>query len=166
MRLTKFSRTDEMTQLLNRRGFMSVGQQSINIAMDIRQSGVVVYGDMDGLKKINDTFGHEAGDRAIKAEAEILTNAFRRTDIIGRLGGDEFAVVALGLTQDVYEKIKAKIETLCEEWNKTAKEDFILSISLGAVFFDEDNVDLDSLLKEADAAQYREKKRKKASRTA
>ncbi len=166
MRLTKFSRTDEMTQLLNRRGFMSVGQQSINIAMDIRQTGMVVYGDMDGLKKINDTFGHEAGDRAIKAEAEILTNAFRRTDIIGRLGGDEFAVVALGLTQDVYEKIKAKIETLCEEWNKTAKEDFILSISLGAVFFDEDNVDLDSLLKEADAAQYREKKRKKASRPA
>ena len=166
MRLTKYSRTDELTQLLNRRGFMSIGQQSVNIAMDIRQTGMVVFGDMDGLKTINDTFGHEAGDRAIKAEAEILTNAFRRTDIIGRLGGDEFAVVALGLTQDVYARIKANIEKLCEEWNKTAEEEFTLSISLGATVFDEDNFDLNVLLKEADAAQYREKKRKKASRPA
>ena len=166
MRLMKFSRTDEMTQLLNRRGFMSVGQQSINIAMDIRQTGMVIYGDMDGLKKINDTFGHEAGDRAIKAEAEILTKAFRRTDIIGRLGGDEFAVVALGLSQNIYDKIKDLIDKLCEEWNKTAKEEFVLSISLGATFFDENNVDLDALLKEADAAQYLEKKRKKAHRSA
>ncbi|MBR6214876.1 MAG: GGDEF domain-containing protein [Spirochaetaceae bacterium] len=166
MRLMKFSRTDEMTQLLNRRGFMSVGQQSINIAMDIRQTGMVIYGDMDGLKKINDTYGHEAGDRAIKAEAEILSKAFRRTDIIGRLGGDEFAVVALGLSQDIYDKIKDQIEKLCEEWNKTTEEEFVLSISLGATFFDENNVDLDALLKEADAAQYLEKKRKKASRPA
>ncbi len=164
MRLMKFSRTDEMTQLLNRRGFMSVGQQSINIAMDIRQTGMVIYGDMDGLKKINDTYGHEAGDRAIKAEAEILVNAFRGSDIIGRLGGDEFAVVALGLTQPVFEKIKKRIAKMCREWNKTAKESFVLSISLGAAFFNEENVDLDALLKEADAAQYIEKRRKKVAR--
>lgn len=164
MRLMKFSRTDEMTQLLNRRGFMSIGQQSINIAMDIRQSGMVIYGDMDGLKKINDTYGHEAGDRAIKAEAEILSKAFRRSDIIGRLGGDEFAIVALGLTQSIYEKIRRRISKLCKEWNEKANEEFVLSISLGAAFFNEDNVDLDTLLKEADAAQYREKKRKKANR--
>ena len=164
MLLAKFSRTDELTQLLNRRGFMNIAQQSVNIAMGIRQSGMVVYGDMDGLKKINDTYGHEAGDRAIKAEAEILTKAFRCTDIIGRLGGDEFAVVALGLTEKAYKKIKDNIEKLCEEWNKTADEEFVLSISLGAAFFDENNFDLNELLKKADAAQYKEKNLKKATR--
>ncbi|MBR4823453.1 MAG: diguanylate cyclase, partial [Spirochaetaceae bacterium] len=63
-----------------------------------------------------------------------------------------------------YKKIKDNIEKLCEEWNKTADEEFVLSISLGAAFFDENNFDLNELLKKADAAQYKEKNLKKATR--
>lgn len=165
MRLMKFSRTDELTQILNRRGFMGIGQQTIDIAMDMRQTGMIIYGDMDGLKKINDTYGHEAGDRAIKAEAEILKKVFRASDIIGRLGGDEFGIIAVGLNCETFIKVKKRAEKFCSDWNAKSDENFILSISLGAAPFDEENSDLEELLKKADAEQYEEKRRKKVQRT-
>ena len=119
--LTKLSLTDEMTQLLNRRGFNSLGQQSIDEAISKNQTGLVIYGDMDGLKKINDTYGHNAGDRAIKAEAQLLKSVFRTSDVIGRLGGDEFGIISVGLTAPVFEKINLRLIPLCAEWNEQSK---------------------------------------------
>ena len=95
-RLNMISKTDELTGLLNRRGFMELGQQTIDIAVVLKQGGMVIFGDMDGLKYINDNFGHDAGDRAIKAEAEILKKNFRASDIVGRLGGRVEKVPGVG----------------------------------------------------------------------
>ena len=164
MKLDYISRTDELTRILNRRGFMSLGQQTVDIAVSMQKKGLVIFGDMDGLKKINDTYGHEAGDRAIKAEAELLRSVFRDSDIVGRMGGDEFAVVSVGLTDTSFAKIHADLDARCRKWNEKSGEKFSLSISLGAAPFSESASNLDTIIKEADARQYQEKRRKKAER--
>lgn len=98
--------TDELTGLMNRRGLLQFGQEAIEKCINSKKDGLVLFGDIDGLKKINDTFGHDAGDRAIKAEAELLKSVFCHKEIVGRLGGDEFAVIAPGMTQTKH-KIRA-----------------------------------------------------------
>lgn len=114
---------------------------------------------MNGLKKINDTYGHEFGDRAIKAEAEILKSAFRATDTIGRIGGDEFAIVAAGFPIKKIPELKDKIGLRCLEIRDKYQLPFDISISLGAIEFDDKLSDLNTLLKFADQQQYVEKRK-------
>jgi diguanylate cyclase (GGDEF)-like protein len=163
-KLDYISRTDELTRILNRRGFLQLGQHAINTALSLQQSGLIVYGDMDGLKKINDTYGHETGDRAIQTEALLLKASFRSSDIVGRLGGDEFAVVAVGLTEKEFFRIRKKLSEKCSCWNKRTSEKYCLTISLGCAGFDSESSDLVRLLKEADRLQYEEKRKKKVER--
>lgn len=163
-RLNLISKTDELTGLLNRRGFMELGQQTIDIAVVLNQGGVVIFGDMDGLKSINDNFGHDAGDRAIKAEAEILRKNFRASDIVGRLGGDEFVIIAAGLEEPRLGEIRENIDAACKAWNIVHNEGFELSISLGCKPFTKDMNSLDEILKEADELLYEEKRGKKNAR--
>ena len=163
---SQISITDEMTGLLNRRGFISLSQKTLEVAQATSQTGMILYGDMDGLKKINDTYGHNAGDIAIKAESEILKKQFRSVDIIGRMGGDEFAITASGMTDEKYKKIRKQIIDDCKEWNKTSGEKFQFSISIGAATFSSEtkNYNIKNLLDIADAQLYEEKKSKKTLR--
>ena len=162
----QISITDEMTGLLNRRGFLSLSQKTLEVAQATSQTGMVLYGDMDGLKKINDTYGHNTGDIAIKAESQILKKQFRSADIIGRMGGDEFAITASGMTEKKYKEIKKQIIDDCKEWNKTSGEKFQFSISIGAAFFTSENknYNIKKLLEIADKQLYEEKKSKKTLR--
>ncbi len=154
--------TDELTGLLNRRGFMDIGQNNLDLLSKTSQKGMVLYIDIDGLKKINDTYGHAAGDRAIQVEAEILQRCFRKNDIIGRLGGDEFGIVAPNLTEASLEKIKSKIEKSCQFFNKRNTGSFMLSMSIGNVSFGEedDSKELYALMNKADSVLYSEKTKK------
>lgn len=163
-RLNQISKTDELTGLLNRRGFMELGQQTIDISVALSQGGMVIFGDMDGLKNINDNYGHDAGDRAIKAEAEILKKNFRSSDIIGRLGGDEFVIVAAGLAEPRLTTIRENIDAACKAWNIVHGEEFELSISLGCKEFQKDNKNISEILKQADELLYNEKREKKNAR--
>ncbi len=159
--LMALSKIDELTGILNRRGFMLTAQQQLSIAVDVGKMGIVVYGDMDGLKYINDTYGHDAGDRAIIAEVELLKKTFRAADTFGRLGGDEFAILSISVSLRTFEFLKEKLKDLCDEWNATSNEPFKLSISLGAVEFSSEMYDLSELLKMADEEQYKEKRKHK-----
>lgn len=159
--LHTLSLTDEMTKLLNRRGFYETAEHTILSYTSFAKHGLVIYGDMDGLKRINDTFGHEAGDRAIKKEAEILKNLFRSSDVIGRLGGDEFAIVAPDMTINDFARIKKSLEEKCAEYNALEEDPFVLSISIGCAEFSEKQISLDALLNEADMKLYEEKRMKK-----
>src|SRR5574344_173644 len=163
---SQISLTDEMTGLLNRRGFVSLGQKTLEVSEAINQSGMVLYGDMAGLKKINDTYGHAAGDRAIKAEAKLLKKEFRSVDIIGRLGGDEFAIVAPSMNEKKFEALKKRLYDNCAEWNKKSGEKFTLSISLGYAPFTPElqMYNIKTLLEFADKSLYEEKNRKKTGR--
>jgi diguanylate cyclase (GGDEF)-like protein len=164
-KLNDISRTDELTGLYNRRGFVSLGQQAIDLALRMNKNGLIVFGDMDGLKFINDTWGHEAGDRAIAAMAGVLKKTFRNMDVLSRLGGDEFAIVAVDITSDFIGTLRTRIEGLLDEYNSTSGESFILSISIGAVEFSgRENNQLEKLLSVADSLLYEEKRLKRESR--
>src|SRR5574344_181358 len=163
--LTGMSLTDEMTGLYNRRALLSIGQHSIDLALEMKRTGIVAYADMDGLKAINDTFGHDAGDIAIKSMAKILKQVFRGQDVVARLGGDEFVIIATGITTAFMPKIRERLTTAESSWNKETKYPFKLSISMGAVDFDENNHMLEEMLTQADKVMYEEKKMKKSRST-
>lgn len=152
------SKTDELTGLLNRRGFMEYGQKLIFFASDVNTVGVVFFADLDGLKKINDKFGHEYGDKAIKAAAEALKLTFRKMDIIGRLSGDEFGVIASGMEVGFLDRLREKLDLHCEELSEKYELPFKLSISMGAVKFSSEFKDLSELLTMADQDLYVQKK--------
>ena len=157
------ARTDELTGLNNRRGLYDLGQTTLKFAKAMGQSGMVVYCDMDGLKKMNDTYGHEAGDRAIMAESIILKGNFRSNDIVSRIGGDEFALICPGLTPEAFTRIKAQVNIDCEKWSIDNHTPFSLSISMGAVVYpgESDGYQLTALLSKADDLLYKEKRAKK-----
>ncbi len=157
--------TDEMTGLLNRRGFISLAEKTLDASRSGQGKGIVLFGDIDGLKKINDSYGHAAGDKAIIAEAELLKKSFRATDVIGRMGGDEFAIIAPSLGIAKYKEIRKSLDKACADWNKGSGEPFTLSISLGCVAYPvrdagADGYDLAKLLEMADSALYFEKRDK------
>ena len=151
--------TDNMTQVLNREGLMKYGAQAIKNAISKGEGGLVLFGDMNKLKRINDEYGHEAGDRAILAEVKLLKESFRETDLIGRLGGDEFAIIAIGMPVRKFTSVVKKLSNLSDNYNKTSGEPFNVSISLGFAEITSDNHNLTELLNEADKHQY-EMKRK------
>ena len=150
--------------MLNRRGFMEKADKELKRAAKNGQSGMVFFADMDGLKKINDTYGHKIGDIAIKTEAKVLTSAFRNSDIVGRLSGDEFAIVSTGITKKNLDSIRTRIDLLNITLSKEAGLPLSLSLSLGSVSFTPDNIELDSLLSKADQKLYEEKEIKHAAK--
>lgn len=92
-RLQRLAVTDELTGILNRRGFEEELSRTLSAARRYGEEGILVYLDLDGFKEINDTFGHAAGDAALRLVGELLSANVRLTDRVGRLGGDEFAVL-------------------------------------------------------------------------
>ena len=155
--------TDELTGVYNRRGFYSYGETTLKFAKAMGQSGIVLYCDMDGLKKINDVYGHEAGDRAILAESIILKSNFRSNDVIARIGGDEFAIICPGLTKDALRHIRNQIDEDCRIWSGGNEQGFSLSISMGYVEYPSAKMGykITPLLSEADSLMYMEKRDKK-----
>lgn len=157
------SKTDELTKILNRRGFMELGQKTLNLAAEAGKQGVVYFADLDGLKKINDTYGHDMGDEAIKAAADVFSQSLRSNDIVGRLSGDEFAAIAVGMKVSHEKKFRQKIESLCKMISKDRNFPFRLSMSLGAQEFSPETdtePSLSELLSAADDKLYIEKRKK------
>ena len=89
------SLVDELTRLYNRRGFYTLAEQQLKLAKRIKRGMLLLLMDLDGMKWINDTFGHEEGDQALREIAMILNATFRGSDIIARLGGNEFVVLSI-----------------------------------------------------------------------
>ncbi len=162
--LTLQSKTDELTQIFNRRGIIEYGQRLIELSSVTGKDGSVFFCDMDGLKKINDVYGHKIGDLAIKTEAEILKKSFRDTDLVGRLSGDEFAIIAPGFKLENFATLRERLNRISEEASKNAGLPFILSLSIGIVEFNESKKDLEKLLLEADKKLYLEKEEKHKKR--
>lgn len=133
----------------------------------MNKGGLVVFSDMDGLKVINDTYGHDAGDRAIIAMGKALRKTFRNIDIVARLGGDEFSIVAIDVAEEFLDIFRRRLDQILEAYNATSGEPFKLSLSLGAVSFShDDNNRLEKLLTLADSVLYEEKRQKRAARVA
>ncbi len=161
-RLKTLSTTDELTGLLNRRGFFTFAEQQLKMARRLRKELILFFIDMDGLKWINDNIGHQEGDKALIALANALKGTFRESDIVGRLGGDEFAVLALCTGVLNAENLKRRLNHLVDIYNEQEALQYRLSYSLGFVNYDPQiHNSLEELISIADNFMYSEKKKKK-----
>lgn len=155
--------TDPLCPVLNRRAFERELTRAISWARRSGQGGSVLFFDMNGLKQINDTYGHVTGDRAIERVAKMLILSCRATDMIGRLGGDEFAVLmpdtpvsGAGIRGERVANLLARVPLLAGETPIT------LSTAYGATTFG-GNDNLKDVLDRADAAMYAHKQAFKAA---
>lgn len=163
--LHALSLLDDLTGIYNRRGFMTLAEHQMKLARRRLVGFYLIFIDLDGMKLINDHYGHPAGDRALIATAQLLSDTFRGSDVVARMGGDEFAVVTTESNGHGPAPIIARLETAVGRYNAQHPADPPLSISCGAVFFDpEQETPLDALLEEADRIMYANKRAKAACR--
>jgi diguanylate cyclase (GGDEF)-like protein len=154
-RLADLALRDELTGLYNRRGLMALGEYQRRQCLRAGRTLVVVHVDVDRLKTINDTLGHQAGDQAIMATASILRCTFRESDIVGRIGGDEFVGIAVDADAAAVHRVQRRLLLALEAHNERAVTGFPLSFSLGAsVLIPPAAPSLASLIDEADRALY------------
>lgn len=154
---------DDLTQISNRRGFISLAIHAINLCKRLKKPASLFFFDLDLFKEINDCYGHAEGDRALIGFSRILKKAFRESDVIGRLGGDEF--VAL-LTNSDYESsnlILSRLEAIRKEYNQEVSRGYEILCSVGIVEFDPHRHNtIEDLLEEADRLMYAQKQTKRA----
>lgn len=163
-KLRELSLTDELTGLHNRRGFISAAQQSVVLARRNLEGVMLLFIDLDNMKHINDRYGHEEGDRALRATADLLRRVFRESDVLARLGGDEFAVLHLEPGSHDPEMVRARLNTSLAEVNAQSGLPYALAMSIGMVHQQADAVSsLDDLLAAADAQMYEIKRNKRKS---
>lgn len=156
--LRSLSLTDELTGLYNRRGFMTFAERQLKLVRRRTGGAVVVLMDVDGLKTINDRYGHAEGDRALARVGAALRAALRDEDIVGRLGGDEFAVVALDVAADDASGLLERLDAQLAVINGREDQPYLLSLSSGWARLDPGSpAALDALLAAADQRLYREK---------
>ncbi len=159
--LNKISRSDELTGIYNRRGFFETAKSVLAHPQNEGKHAVLVFADMDGLKTINDMFGHDEGDYSLRKIAYILTESFRSTDIVGRIGGDEFSAFAIVNNDNFSSTIKERIREVSDSVNNTSGKPYYINMSVGVVDFTcNPSLDFQSLLDQADNLLYKEKKNK------
>jgi diguanylate cyclase (GGDEF)-like protein len=161
--LRGLSLTDELTGLFNRRGFTTLVQGHLRLAGRTGQQFLLLFVDVDGLKTINDRFGHHEGDQVLIRLAEVLRLTFRQSDVVARHGGDEFVVLALDSSGDGGATIRRRLGDNVERSNRDEPGGAQLSVSVGSVPFDGRLEEpLGVLLAKADQALYAEKGRRRA----
>ena len=133
--INEVTHIDYLTGLKNNKGFLELGSTSLKYSKAMAQNGLILYFDVKNVNKINDEYGHAAGDNAIKAFADILRKHFRSNDIIARINGDKFAVISPGLTVDNYKKIKDQLADECDEWKKNGGFPFEIKFYSSFVVF-------------------------------
>ena len=157
--LVTLSYMDSLTGLHNRRGFLMFAAQQLKLASRNDRPVVLVGVDLDGLKQINDTWGHANGDRALVELARVLRTSFRESDVIGRIGGDEFVVLATESNAEGAEQALGRLSMRLAGRNGEGDLPWRLSASVGWVRTVPREVgDLETLLEEVDARMYLEKR--------
>ncbi len=149
---------DSLTELPNRFLALDRLSQLLSEARRNRDRVAVLFLDLDDFKKINDTLGHDTGDKLLKEAASRLQSVLRSGDTVGRLGGDEFIILLGGISQATDAQPVA--ETLLEKFTHAFKIDsreLVLTASIGIAVYPDDGEDLSSLLRNADSAMYHSK---------
>lgn len=162
-KLQEISIKDELTSLYNLRGFMTLGEQAVGIAQRDGKECGLIFIDIDGLKNVNDTLGHETGSQMIIDTAGILKAVFQRTtDITARLGGDEFTVLVTDAEGMDVETLENKIQNSLNAFNEENSRPYSIAVSVGATrFYPDGENTLEKAMKQADELMYRHKMNKK-----
>ncbi len=156
--------TDDLTRLYNYRFLMQFLEAEVKRCLRYKKKVSLLFIDVDGFKRINDTFGHLVGSHALAEMGQVFRRILRETDIVGRYGGDEFVIVLpetpLNGALIIAERIRKKVE----DYEFTAKNLSIrLTVSLGVANCPKHTLTAEGLIKKADAAMYRAKELSKNS---
>ncbi|MFW6282079.1 MAG: MASE3 domain-containing protein [bacterium] len=151
-----YSFHDQLTDLYNRRYFENELER-LNYSRRLPVS--IVVGDMDGLKTVNDNYGHRMGDKYLKKAADVFSNSTRTEDIVARIGGDEFAVILPETDNDSAQKFCDRLKEQCNKCNKENDLPLSLSISIGCATVSSKSQDLNEVFVEADRNMYENKGR-------
>jgi len=161
-KLEKLSRIDSLTGCHNRRYSLEMLDRQINLSHRSKSPLLLAFLDIDGFKAINDTFGHEEGDKVLIQATKLFKSTLREIDIICRFGGDEFLLIlpesSLNNAPQIRERLNKNLKKLNQKLAKPYKIDF----SIGLSCYDPANPQtMDELIRIADAKMYEEKKRRK-----
>jgi diguanylate cyclase (GGDEF)-like protein len=157
--LQRLATMDPLTRLANRRGFVPMAEHQLETARRHHRPLALMFVDLDGLKRINDTKGHATGDWAIAETAYVLRATFRASDLIARMGGDEFCVLFEAASAEDVEVAQKRLADTVAHTNRGADRPYELSFSSGVASFDpEAPVSLDELMAEADSKMYASKR--------
>ncbi|MCR4644288.1 MAG: GGDEF domain-containing protein [Oscillospiraceae bacterium] len=163
-KLNRLYTIDSLAEINNRNGFRIGTQHLFSWCISAQKPVMLMFLDMDGLKHINDTYGHKAGDAAITEMADILTASCTDGEVCCRFGGDEFIVFAANYTEEQAKALSDRINTRIEAAN-TKDKPYTLAASLGYyITVPQQDTNLFQLVTVADNIMYAEKKRKKMSR--
>jgi diguanylate cyclase (GGDEF)-like protein len=153
----KLSNLDFLTQLYNRRFFFEIGNKIFENAKRRNLELTTALLDLDRFKNVNDTFGHEAGDKALKHVADLLARNFRSADVVARYGGEEFAILAINMDRKQTDKVFNRIRTLIKSQKMEVdgkKIELRVSIGVTTRIFDT----LEETIKRADELLYEAKR--------
>lgn len=162
--LEQLADTDTLTPLANRRAFLRALERAIRLVGRHEMQCALVYMDLDGLKRINDEFGHLAGDAALLHVSTRLVGAFRSTDLAARVAGDEFALILDQASQDdARQRVEALVARLSDDVVNLGSARVKLKLSWGLTMIRADDT-VDSAIGRADAAMYMAKADQRSER--
>lgn len=150
---------DELTGILNRRGFNMSAEKSLNICKRGALPVALVFLDLNEFKPINDKFGHAEGDKALQQFASVLDDVGRDSDIVARMGGDEFVILLVDADKKAVDQVMKRFSQQIESCNEQQALGYDITFSYGIVLFDPaKHVTINDLLSEGDALMYKRKK--------
>ena len=146
---------DELTNISNRRGFITLVSHAIRMCVRQKMSASLVFFDLDKFKLINDRHGHIEGDRALTTFAKILQRTLRDSDLVARIGGDEFAALLLDTPKASALDVILRLQARLDVYNDKSVHDYTIDFSFGVVDFDPQvHADVEALLADGDALMY------------
>lgn len=158
---------DTLTGIFNRAGFFKFAPSIIEEAKRNNHNLFVLFLDLDGLKSINDKYGHDEGDIFIKTMGNILNQTRRHGELLMRYGGDEFVVLSQGYTDEDAKDYIKRVQQEIEKYNASTQKPYLLDASMGYnIVKPADNMNLEDLIEVADREMYKAKKEKKKKKAA
>jgi len=152
---------DELTLISNRRGFLTLADHNLKLCRRKQVAMTFLLFDLNKFKAINDTHGHHEGDFVLTKFAQLMLDTFRDIDVIGRLGGDEFVAMLTDSDKENTDKILTRFAVAIDQANATMNKPYIIEYSVGQEHFQYDTEkSAEEMIKEADAAMYKDKKNK------
>ena len=154
----KIGDQDPLTGLLNRRAFVKSAQYLLSLHERTNMPLVVMFADLDDFKQVNDTFGHDMGDKVLLYFAEMVKEKLRRTDISARYGGDEFVFIITDISLEGAESVAFRLQREFADWAGSRDIETGVSFGLGAV--PEGGMEIEEILRRVDSALYDAKQKK------
>lgn len=155
--LDALAHQDTLVEMPNRRGFLRSLDRLIARRIRYDHEGAMLFVDLDGLKSINDSFGHRAGDEALIRVAALLAEGIRRSDVVARIGGDEFGILLEHANEDKARETAVRLsDTICNCEFRHEREELPLSVTIGVAMIAKDD-SVETVMARADAEMYQGK---------